>query len=249
MRGYRRAVGVGVAAILWAGVAAGQGLYWEVETTGGPTPLTAQAYAVPKMMKVVGNDGIVMLLRGDKEKLITIDTGRHTYTEISFGQLEASAKATQVQMEGQLKKLAPAERAKVEHLLQERGATGSAPAPPVVEIKKTGETKTIAGRACTKSIATSGGQTVLVAWTTHDLKGFDTLHKDWASYQTRFASLNGTLTPAAVARSRLDGFPMETESGPVKTVVTKIEARAIPASEFEVPPGYTQQAPALPRMP
>jgi hypothetical protein len=39
---------------------------------------------------------------------------------------------------------------------------------------------------------------------------------------------------------------METEAGSVKTVVTKVEPRAIPASEFEVPAGYTKESTRLP---
>jgi hypothetical protein len=231
--------------LIWARSAAAQGIYWEVTTSSPGSSHTAQAYAVPKMLKVVGDDGNAMILRGDREKLITTDAARRAYSEFTFAELEASAKATQAKMEQQLKHLDPGQRTQIEQVLRDQGAAGIGKAP-AVDVKKTNETKTVNGYRCTKWVATSRGKTVLVAWTTDHLKGFDKLHDDWMSYQRRFASLSGTLSASAVARTKIDGFPMETEAGSVKTVVTKVEPRAIPASEFEVPAGYTKESTRLP---
>lgn len=45
----------------------------------------------------------------------------------------------------------------------------------------------------------------------------------------------------ASAYAKIDGFPMETVMGDVKTVVTKVESRNTPTTEFEVPAGYKEE--------
>ena len=47
----------------------------------------------------------------------------------------------------------------------------------------------------------------------------------------------------AAAMENLDGFPMETIIGGMSSTVTKVEKKAIPASEFEIPAGYTKVSP------
>src|SRR5437868_10554252 len=80
--------------------AGAQGLYWESITTGiGTQPRTAQFYAIPKMMKIVQNDGHTVIVRSDEEKMITIDTTKQTYQEMRIAQLEEAAHAAQGQMD------------------------------------------------------------------------------------------------------------------------------------------------------
>lgn len=124
---------------------------------------------------------------------------------------------------------------------------GAAAKPAAVSVKNTGETKSIDGYTCTKYVATQGDKTVLVAWTTKDVKGFEGLHDDWLKFQKRMSSMNRMGGGVGDAYAQIEGFPMETEMGPVKTVVTKVEARTTPASEFQVPAGYKQEKLALPQ--
>jgi hypothetical protein len=230
--------------------ASGQGLYWESQTTipGRDEPTVSKAYAVPKRMKVIGEDGTVTILRADREMLIIANPERKAYSEFPFDQLEKGAKAThermvasEERMRAQMDKLPPEQRAAMEKGMQARGRGAQTAQPPPVEITNAGETKKIGGYECTKFVATANGETVLVAWTAKDIKGFGALRADWNALQTRFASLSGHLDAAATARSKLDGFPMETEAGAVRTVVTVVETRAIPDSEFEVPADYKKE--------
>ena len=122
--------------------------------------------------------------------------------------------------------------------------------PSAVVVKNTGETKTVSGHTCTKYVATEDGKTVLVAWTAKDVKGFEGLRGDWLAYQKRLAGTNRTFgSVIADAHAKLEGFPMATEMGDIKTLVTKVEPRTTAASEFEVPAGYTKENVNLPKLP
>jgi GLPGLI family protein len=237
-----------------ANVAAAQGLYWESTTTGmGGQPHTAQFYAIPKMFKIVQSDGHTVILRVDQDKLFTVDNQKKTYREMSLAELESAAKAAggqmeaaRAQMQQRMKDLPPEQRAMMEKMMPNLPGANAAP----VAVKNTGETKSISSYTCTKYVATEGDKTVLVAWTTKDVPGFAGLRDDWVKLQKRMASmdrLSGSATADAYAQ--IEGFPMETEVGQMKTVVTKVEARAAPASEFEVPAGYKQEKTELPKAP
>jgi hypothetical protein len=248
---------VTVVALAWVSAAAAQGLYWESTTSGiGTAPHTAQFYAVPQMMKIVQSDGHVVIVRSNEDKLISIDTKKQSYHEMRIAQLEGAAHAAQgqtdaarAQMEQRMKDLPPEQRAMMEKMMPNMPGAGAKPA--AVSVKNTGETKSIAGYACTKYVATQGDKTVLVAWTTKDVKGFDGLRDDWLKFQKRMSSMNrmGPSGGMGDAYAQIEGFPMETEMGPVKTVVTKVEARTTPASEFQVPAGYKQETLNLPGAP
>jgi hypothetical protein len=230
--------------------ASGQGLYWESQTTipGRDKPTVSKAYAVPKRMKVIGENGTVTILRADREMLIIANPARKAYSEFPFDQLEKGAKAThermvasEERMRAQMNKMPPEQRAAMEKSMQQHGKGAKTALPPAVEITNTGETKKIGGYQCTKLVATANGETVLVAWTANDIKGFSALRADWNALQARFASLSGNLDASATARTKLEGFPMETEAGEIRTVVTIVEPRAIPDSEFEVPADYKKE--------
>jgi len=258
MSGLRRAMTwliMGGLVIAAADVAHAQGLYWENQTTAaGEKTRTAQIYAMPKKMKIVSNGGGIIIIRGDQEKLYTVTPAKKTYMVFTFAELEATAKtarsamqAAMERMQKQIKDLPPDKRAKVEKLLH--GIAGSASEQAsAVEVKRTGETKSVSGYASTRYVATANGKTVLSAWTTPDVKGFAALRDDWLAYQRRMIELNrGVAGEIIEAYAKIAGFPMETEIGRMKTVVTKIEPRNIPPSEFEVPAGYRQEKIALPQ--
>lgn len=232
---------------LWlasASAAVGQGLYWESRTSGAGSDVhTMQNYAMPKMLKSVDSKGLVLILRLDHEQFLTIDPRQKAYRVMSFSELGAASQSMQARMEAargemekKMKDMSPEQRAAVEKMLAPKA--DGAKQPPV-EVKSTGETKVIAGQECTKYVATQGDQTILVAWTSKDVKGFDGLRDDWIAYQKRLANTSPALTSGtAEAFSKLQGFPMETQIGPITMVVTKVEARTTPTNEFEVPAGY-----------
>jgi hypothetical protein len=236
------------ATLFWATAATAQGLYWETTTTGiGTQPRTAQISAVPKMMKIVQKNQTV-IVHSDNDTLITLDTAKRTYHEISIAGFEGAARDTQKQMDGmraqmaqRMKDLPPEQRAMMEKMMPKLEASAEKNAP--VTVSRTDETKTINGFACTKYVAKQDDKVVLVAWVTNDVKGFAGLHEDWVKFQKRMSTMShmGGAAAGGVsdAYAQIEGFPIATEIGPVKTEVTKVEVRSIPGDEFQVPAGYT----------
>jgi len=243
-------------ALAWASVALGQGVYWESQTTGlGGGARATRNYAMPKMMKVVNPDGKALIIRADQDKFINVDNTERTYQEMTFAELRAAGEvmrrkmeAAKAKLEKQMKSMPPEQRAQMEKMVPKipGGDSGKA----AVVVKKTDETKTIAGYTCAKYVATEDGKTVMTLWTTKDVKGFDALRDDWLTFQKRVAGSNRAVGAAVVdAYSKIEGFPMETVIGDVTTQVTKVESRNIPASEFEVPAGYKKEKTNFPNLP
>lgn len=250
MKTPTRSTLIAAVTLVWATTAAAQGLYWESTTTGiGHEPRMSKMYAMPKMLKIVHPDGKVMIIRSDQDKFYSVDPTRQTYREIGKAELETTSKALQDQMQKlreRMKDLSPEQRAMMEKMMPPQPGEAAKP----VVVKDTGETKSINGLTCRKYVAIQDGKTVLIAWTTNEVKGFAPLRDDWLSYQRRLTSTNPMLgSTVTEAYAKIDGFPMETDMGEVKTVVTKVESRRTPASEFEVPAGYKKEALNLPKPP
>lgn len=247
-----------VVAVAWAAPVWGQGLYWETNNTGGPGgSQTARFWAVAKKMKIAGDDGHVVIVRTDQEKLISIDEKKKTYWEMPFSQLEAMSKDMQAQMDtalaqmkDKLKDMPPEQRAMVEKMMGKMKGGEPGKGAPQVEVKKTGETKTVIGYSCAKYVATEDGKPLLTAWTTTAVKEFAPLRADFVALQRRLNETNRAFRSGmAEAYAKIDGFPMETQMGDVTSTVTKLEPRDIPAGEFGPPAGFTKEAPPMPKKP
>ena len=248
----RRSLFTLIALAALAPPARAEGLYWETTNTGGSGgPQTARFWAMPKKMKIVGDDGHQVIVRTDKETLISIDDKKKSYWEMSFTQLEEISKqmhaqmdAALAQMKDKLKDMPPEQRAMVEKMMGRM--KGGEDAPPV-EIKSAPETKKISGYDCKKYIATEGDKEILVAWTTDGVKGFAPMREDFIALQRRLNETNRAFRSGlAEAYAKIEGFPMETEMDQMKSTVTKVESRTIPASEFEPPSGYKKEMPPGP---
>jgi hypothetical protein len=229
-------------AILLAGSAFSQGLYWESTTSGGPLKdkeNISQNYAMPRMFKIV-NPTTVMILRMDQEKIYNVDPAKKTYSEMTFADMEAYAKKAgdkMAQYREKIKNMPPEQRKQMEAMTGMMGGTDGA-----VEISATGEKKSVGGFACTKYVMKRGGKEMMTLWVTKDVTGFDNLRKDWIEFGKRMAALTN-MSGLGDAYQKVDGFPMETDMdmmGKMTTVVTKVEKRSTPASEFSVPAGYTK---------
>ena len=256
MSGWKRILAV---IVVWAGAgtAFGEGLYWESTTSGiGNEARTTQTYAMPKMLKIVSGNQTT-ILRADRDQLVQIDSTKKTYREMTVAEVESAANAMHAQMETvqaemakRMKDMSPEQRAMMEKMMpQLPGAAGKAASQAAdIVVKNTGETKTIAGYTCTKYVASEGDKPLLVAWTTKDVKGFEGLREDWLAFQKRTARISQGGADVAEAFAKIEGFPMRTEMGQMKTEVTKVEARAIPASEFDPPAGYKKEAANLPKV-
>jgi len=233
--------------LLFAGSALAQGLYWESTTTmtGGPMgdkTTIAQNFAMPKMMKIV-NGPKVMILRMDQEKMYDVNTGAKTYSEMTFAEIENYAKKAGDKMAAfreKIKNMPPDQQKKMEGLAAMMGGS----AEEKFEVNATGDTKTISGYPCTKYLLKKGGKDFTTLWVTKGVAGFDNIRKDWVEFGKRMAALTN-MTGMGDAYQKIDGFPMETDMnmmGTITVVVTKIEKRSTPASEFDVPAGYTKTA-------
>lgn len=226
------------------------GLYWESVSTGGPLPgeRAAKTFAVPKKMKREEASG-TFLVRLDKETIYFLNPKAKTYWEATFADLEKSVQGLadqKEQLKKSLEKLPPEQRALVEKQLGRQlgesptGKDGTGAETPVV-VQKTSDQRKIAGHSCARYVGKEGDKEVLVVWSTSEVKGFEALRKDWLEVMKRMAALNPQLQKGrAAALEKVEGFPLETDVSGIKTTVTKVEERATPDADFEVPADFTK---------
>ncbi len=244
-----------IAALFVAGIAYSQGVYWESATSGGALGdrvIAAQSYYMPHKFKSTTPDmGNAMIVRLDKKMIYQIDPTEKTYSEMTFDEWEAQMKKMSQKMDAQTEELQkkmesmPEEQRKMVEQMMGNQMAAKKGKDAKIDVKKTGETKKIAGLGCTKYTVTRDGKEALALWATKDLKGFDTMRKDIQEFSSRMMASDFQGTKGlAEAMNKVDGFPMETDmQGGVKIEVTKVERKEIAASEFEVPAGYTKVKP------
>jgi len=241
MRNIRLMLGLGMA-VLTLSVAYGQGMYWEsVQSKGdqGEMKSTAMSYAMPKMFKQVdAAEGRAVILRLDKEMMYALDMNKKTYQQMTFAELEAMVKQATGMMEEKLKALPPEQRKMMEERMGGMFGSGK---PPVMDVNAAGEKKTINGFSCSKYVVKKDGKDDQIVWATKDVKEFDAMRKDWLEFTKRMQSMSPRAAGMAEAFKKIEGFPIQQEMGSMKTTVTKVEKRTIPAKEFEVPAGYTRE--------
>jgi hypothetical protein len=224
-----------------------QGLYWE-GTISGPMfqgkEIAAKTYYIPKLLKQVhGDSGEVTIMRLDKEVIITVNKKDSTYSEMTFAEMEAEMKNAGGQMdekmaeaEKEMEDLPPEQKKMVEEMMAKMGKKKD---ESNIEVTETGGKKTISGYSCTEYVATEDGKSFLTVWTTNDIKGFEPLADDLMELLRRMAEMIPMMGRSrAEAMKKVKGFPILTEAQQVKTLVTNVEKRSTPASEFEVPEGY-----------
>lgn len=227
-----------------------QGLYWESKTTGAGQDENAKvskAYCNPDMFKQVGGTGDrTIIIRLDKKMIFTVQDEAKTYSEVSFddlkkamSQLGSKMSAAMKQMQERMKDMPEEQRKQMEKMM---GESMLSPAgEPKVEVTPTGESKTISGYSCKGYLMKNGPREMMKIWTTESVGGSDLLKKNLRELSSLFASLNPTHGNAmAEGMKKIQGFPIETEMMGTVTTVTKVEKRSIPASEFDVPAGYTR---------
>jgi hypothetical protein len=226
-----------------------QGLYWESMTTGRMFPdtgRTSKFYYMPKMFKTVTSDaGDGVILRFDKELLITLSPKDKTYSEASFAEIDSAMKRVSSemdeqmsQMQEQLKDLPEEQRKMVEKMMGDKMSGKKAEAHP--EVIKTGDSRSISGYACTKYLLKQGEKVMMTVWATKDVKEFEVMRKDLEEFSRRMLAMNPMAQKAITdAMKHIDGFPVERDmGGDMKEVVTKIEKKSIASGEFEIPSGY-----------
>ena len=240
----RRGVGLGLAFLI--GLAAyGQGMYWETRMTGHGQESMTKMYAMPKMFKTTESDeGDAVIVRLDKELIYQINAKEKTYSEMTFAELEVMMKKmggkmddAMAQMQEKMKDMPEEQRKMMEQMM---GGRMPGKKDAKVDVKNTGETKTISGFSCTKYVVSQDGKEAMTLWATKEVKDFGALRKDWEEFSKRIMAMNPMgMKGLAEGMKKVDGFPIQTEMGQgITTLVTKVEKRSTPASEFTVPAGY-----------
>jgi Domain of unknown function (DUF4412) len=234
-------------------------LYTENVITGlGKEQMNTQSYYMPKMFKMIMDNGDATIVRFDKELMISVNDEKKEYSQMTFAELEAKMNEvhskldkTVQEMQKKMADMPPEQRKIMERMMGKSLGLGSNGGK--LEVKKSGESRTISGYACTKLAVTQDDKEILVLWTTRDIKEFASMRNDYEQLATRMSSLmasNNRLGGGALAQAwpeamkAIDGFPIQQEMGGIKTVVTKIEKKSTPASEFEPPAGYKKVEPA-----
>ena len=222
-----------------------QGFYWESTMSGGPGgERVSKNYMMPHLFKVEeGSDKHTsMIVNTDKKILLTMNDADKTYSETTFDEMEARMKKMSGESDAKIEalkerlKAMPAEQRK----MMEKMMGQSEGASEAIEIKNTGEKKTILGYECVKMEVRQEGETVLSVWASSAVKGFDKLKGDWEEFSRRMTpQMPGKMGKAIVeGMKKIEGFPMQTEIGTIVSTITKLEPRAIPASVFDVPAKY-----------
>ncbi len=229
-------------AVLMVVLASAQGLHWKATSKAMGKEMNHEFFFMPKMMKTVTDAGEVMILRMDKKMIYTVDAKQKQYSETSFDEVDSlmakmatKTKSISEKMKDQLKNMPEAQRKMMEQMMG--GAGKEAPAVT----KNTGEQKIITGYNCTKYIIMQGEKELVTVWATQDIKEFAGMRKDFEEFSKRMMGRMPGVNAAAEELMKLQGFPMETQYGTMMTQsVTSMEKRTTPASEYEVPPGYTK---------
>ena len=203
---------------LMIGLAAyGQGMYWETKMTGHGQERMTKMYAMPKMFKTTeGDGGDAVIVRLDKEVIYQIDAKEKTYSEMTFAELEVMMKkmggkmdAAMAQMEDKMKDMPEEQRKMVEQMMGSRmqGKTDA-----VVDVKSTGEKKTISGFSCAKYVVNQDGKEMMTLWATKDIKDFGAMRKDWEEFSKRMMALSPMgMKGLAEGMKKVDGFPIQTD--------------------------------------
>lgn len=228
----------------------GQGMYWESTTTAreraSERSRVAKFYYMPRMYKAVDDDGMIVIIRLDRERMYMIDVNKKTYHDMTFTEMETMMKgagkqldAAMEQMKEQMASLPEEQRKMVEQMMGKKAGKPDMS----VDVSKTGETRTISGFKCVKYVLKGGESDLATVWATRDIDGFTAMSGDMKEFGERMSKMMpGQKDVVKAAINALDGFPIQTETRNGMTMtVTKVEKRNTPAGEFEVPSGFTKE--------
>ncbi len=140
---------VGGLLVVLSGEAFGQ-IYTESVAAGNGLNQSLRSYYMPKMIKIVHADGNAMIMRFDGDYWISMDDKKKEYWQVTFAEFEAKMKgmankmdAAMQQMRQQMESMPPEQRRKMEQMMGPQ--VGGSPSAGQIAVKKTGQTRTIAG--------------------------------------------------------------------------------------------------------
>lgn len=227
--------------------AVSQGLYWEsaILSGDGEDTTVSHSYYMPKMFKEKGSDeNHEIIVRLDKKLFIIVNTADKEYSEMTFDELEKALTAVSgmvsgkmAEMEKQMESLSPEQKKMMMEMMGDK--IPGMKQKGKIETENTGTKKDISGFSCIEHLVKRNGETFLTMWTTEDIKGLEGLNAEMKEFGKRMAALNPMgEREEQEAMFNVEGFPIMTEVAGITTLVTRVERRAIPMSEFEVPSGY-----------
>jgi hypothetical protein len=235
--------------LLFASLVCAQGFYIE-STRSGSSDVEEKMYYMPKMFKSVSGDHQeISILRFDRETIYHLNPEKKTYTAMTFAEMKAmvdnARSMADDMMAKRLASLPPDQREKMKEKMAAMKDRLASPAA-THEVVPTGEHRTINGYACDKYIVKINGKESETVWASKQVAGYETIKRDMEGFLDRMSGIAGRKGDLGSWYKQVEGFPIETDShGSVRTVA-KIDRRSIPASEFEVPAGYTREKNRMP---
>ncbi len=225
---------------------AADGILITQRVTSGGAPLTVrvQIEATRTRTEMAGPNGVmnVTIFDGGKQVLYIVDPARKTYMEMTkadVDRLSAQMQGSMAQMQAQLEKMPPAQRAQMEAMMKG------------VQHTRTGS-DTVGRWTCDKYDLTQGGQkigevcSVNMATLGFGATDFDVMRQMGAFYSAMAPLMPAQLTGVSGIDQRdSSDFPVKTvmmvPGGTMTTEVVEAGRQTFPDSLFAVPAGFTKQ--------
>lgn len=202
-----------------------------------------------------GDAKSVMIYRGDREVVWTVDDKRRTYTEVDRARMTAlrdQSSAAREKMRAELDKMPPEKRAQMSRMLAAADAKEPERGPPT--IKSTGRSDKIGGLAC-QEVEVSRGDVKESEICVADWKAAGVTKADLAAIRKLGTFQDETLGGMQARREggnalelfdSLDGLPVRVRTfrgGQLKAEfrVVKVEHKPLDPKLFDPPDGYTKR--------
>lgn len=222
------------------------GVFFTQRVTSGGAPFTVQTQIAATRMRteMAGPTGVmnVMIFDGGKQVLYLVDPARKTYVEMTkadVDRLSAQVQGAAAQMQSQLEKLPPAQRAQMEGMMKgvQRTRTGS---------------DTVGRWTCDKYDLTMSAQKIGEVCSVNPTalgfgaRDFDVMLQMAAFYSAMAPQMAGQLPgPGSIDPRGSSDFPVKTvmmfPGGTVTTELIEVGRRTFSDALFAVPAGFTKQ--------
>jgi hypothetical protein len=215
-----------------------------VTSGGAPFTVQVQIEATRMRTEMAGPNGTlnVMIFDGGKQVLYIVDPARKTYMEVTkadVDRLSAQVQKGMAQMQAQLEKLPPAQRAQMEAMMKG------------VRHTRTGS-DTVGRWTCDKYDLTQDGRKIGEVCSVNpttlgfDATDFDVMRQMGAFYSAMAPQMAGQLPgPSGIDPRGSSDFPVKTvlmvPGGTVTTEVIEAGRRTFSDALFAVPAGFTKQ--------
>jgi hypothetical protein len=197
---------------------------------GAPRSATSTTYLSGNAMKRSGSDGSDMIIRLDEGKMVMVDNGKKTYSEISFQDMQAMMdKASQA-----MKDLPPEAAAAMKSMMGNMATE--------ISVTSAGPGEAIAGYATQKYVVK--GPMEMEIWAAPALKVPPQFYDAIKMRLPRNPMFD--LGKLYDEMKKIDGWPVKQitslkmmgQEQKSESVVTSVDKTPIPKSTFDVPAGY-----------